>query len=482
MSDYLKKKFEFNTIPFDADFDITKEFPLIIISYATKSNNGEGKEIMFAIAHVLNRFGFTSFNGYQVKAGQNWQKEWYGIMPQAKIAIIILSPEYFESEACRKECLELIMNNTIKLIPIQFGMPNMKGYFLGDDVEQIKAANILKQRILNVLPPPDQGSFKDNWEKNCQAMINRIKELLPDTVTCTLEAGQAEEQLCAGTDGDDGSGGGVISIINPQVVEQSANSILNPIEQLAKASDEDDLERCVRLGDWVEEYEKILKLVKAKEAAKEKKNFKLAKTLKAKIDAFPKTIEEFEKLQLEEAAEVARVKAEEEAAEVARLKAEKEAAKEALIQKEEYVVALKANGTINEQNNNGHTPMFQAVHDDDPEVIRLLLKHGADPNLGDKDQDTPLIMASYNGQTEVVKLLIAAGADLNLQDKAGESPLHIASYWGRTESMKLLIAAGANVNLRDNNGQTALAVARSEGETECVKLLEAAGAKSCLIS
>jgi len=299
MSDYLKKKFEFNTIPFDADFDITKEFPLIIISYATKSNNGEGKEIMFAIAHVLNRFGFTSFNGYQVKAGQNWQKEWYGIMPQAKIAIIILSPEYFESEACRKECLELIMNNTIKLIPIQFGMPNMKGYFLGDDVEQIKAANILKQRILNVLPPPDQGSFKDNWEKNCQAMINRIKELLPDTVTCTLEAGQAEEQLCAGTDGDDGSGGGVISIINPQVVEQSANSILNPIEQLAKASDEDDLERCVRLGDWVEEYEKILKLVKAKEAAKEKKNFKLAKTLKAKIDAFPKTIEEFEKLQLE---------------------------------------------------------------------------------------------------------------------------------------------------------------------------------------
>jgi hypothetical protein len=142
-----------------------------------------------ALAQVLFKHGITSFNGYQVQPGQDWQVEWFGIMPECKVALIILSPEYFHSPICVKECLELVKQGElgggggIVIIPVQFGMPDTKGRFLGDDMESIKAANLLKQRIKNVLPPPDQGSFTDKWEVNCEILVNRIHVVLDEIAT-----------------------------------------------------------------------------------------------------------------------------------------------------------------------------------------------------------------------------------------------------------------------------------------------------------
>jgi hypothetical protein len=153
-------------------------FPSCIFSYASSSNNGKGKSDMLALAQVLAKNGITSFNGYQVKAGQDWQEEWYGIMPECKIGIILLSPEYFQSKACVQECLELVKQKKIKLLPLQFGMPNTTGRFLGEEPSDIKAANMFKLKIKNVLPPPDQGSFDADWEGNARKLVRRIKEML----------------------------------------------------------------------------------------------------------------------------------------------------------------------------------------------------------------------------------------------------------------------------------------------------------------
>ena len=54
----------------------------------------------------------------------------------------------------------------------------MSGDFLGPSTENKKKANLVKQRINNWLPPPDQGRFQDNFEKNAHAMITRIRQLL----------------------------------------------------------------------------------------------------------------------------------------------------------------------------------------------------------------------------------------------------------------------------------------------------------------
>ena len=58
------------------------------------------------------------------------------------------------------------------------GLPDMSGNFLGPSVEQKEQANLIKQRIGNWLPPPDQGHFQDNFEMNAQSMIVRIYQLL----------------------------------------------------------------------------------------------------------------------------------------------------------------------------------------------------------------------------------------------------------------------------------------------------------------
>ena len=162
-----------------ASFELQEDFPTVIISYATQSNGGSGQEDMWAIANVLRKNNITSFNGKQVKPGENWQEKWYGKMPEAKICVLILSEEYFTSQSCITECLEAVkQQGKIDVLPIQFGTPNMSGDFLGTSTKDKEKANIIKQRILNWLPPPDQGRFQDNFERNAKALVLRICVIL----------------------------------------------------------------------------------------------------------------------------------------------------------------------------------------------------------------------------------------------------------------------------------------------------------------
>mmetsp|Transcript_21559 Transcript_21559/g.51144 ORF Transcript_21559/g.51144 Transcript_21559/m.51144 type:complete len:234 (-) Transcript_21559:289-990(-) len=74
----------------------------------------------------------------------------------------------------------------------------------------------------------------------------------------------------------------------------------------------------------------------------------------------------------------------------------------------------------------GTTPLLQAVRDDTCEgleIVRALIKGGADPNIGlptplsgaisIDNGDTPLLAACYNGNVEIAEDLISAGADVH---------------------------------------------------------------------
>lgn len=85
---------------------------------------------------------------------------------------------------------------------------------------------------------------------------------------------------------------------------------------------------------------------------------------------------------------------------------------------------------------------------------------------------------------EIILLLLRFGADPNLVDQRGRPPLLYAIGWADHPMplLRALLAAGADPNVRNFQGKTALAYARSVGiaktkRAEIVKFLREQGAE-----
>lgn len=117
--------------------------------------------------------------------------------------------------------------------------------------------------------------------------------------------------------------------------------------------------------------------------------------------------------------------------------------------------------------NIGATPLIRAAKAGDIPVVKLLLEHGALPNLPNLNGDTPLMAAAGKGwinaptrgaffsedqALEVYELLRAAGADVNARTNFGETALHAAALRGWHRIIERLVADGAELDVLDGNG------------------------------
>lgn len=93
-------------------------------------------------------------------------------------------------------------------------------------------------------------------------------------------------------------------------------------------------------------------------------------------------------------------------------------------------------------------------------TVRLLLKAGADPNLGHDEYGTPLFSAAGDGNLPVVRMLIQAGALPNPVHETGLTPLASAVYRGRARVVEYLLRHGADPRLSNAEGQSVLDAAR----------------------
>lgn len=96
----------------------------------------------------------------------------------------------------------------------------------------------------------------------------------------------------------------------------------------------------------------------------------------------------------------------------------------------------------------------------DIEIIKMMIRHGADVNLQEGARYTPLIEASINGELEIMRLLIASGARVNGPAGFGLRPLHLV---GSIEGARLLVAKGADGDAVDVYGRTPLCVMATNG-------------------
>jgi ankyrin repeat protein len=110
----------------------------------------------------------------------------------------------------------------------------------------------------------------------------------------------------------------------------------------------------------------------------------------------------------------------------------------------------------------GATPFWRASQSSDLAVMKLLLEHGANPNLATTIGVTPLQVAagigwvegvtyewSKDANVEAVKLLLSLGNDPNAQAETGRTALHGAGHKGSTSVIQLLVDAGARLDARD---------------------------------
>ena len=58
--------------PPSTPFDVETAFPPVISSYCTKTDDGRGEERMWQLANFLKQHGVASFNGKQVRVGEDW--------------------------------------------------------------------------------------------------------------------------------------------------------------------------------------------------------------------------------------------------------------------------------------------------------------------------------------------------------------------------------------------------------------------------
>jgi len=117
----------------------------------------------------------------------------------------------------------------------------------------------------------------------------------------------------------------------------------------------------------------------------------------------------------------------------------------------------------------GQTPFLRAALSGDTATMKLLVQHGADPNLPTLAGTTPLMAAAGVNWTvaqtytespqaliDAVNLCLELGADVNATNSMGLTALLGAANRGSNDLIELLVKRGARLDIKDKEGRTPL--------------------------
>ena len=168
---------------------------------------------------------------------------------------------------------------------------------------------------------------------------------------------------------------------------------------------------------------------------------------------------------------------------------------------EEISAKISEGVDVNEKNSGGMTALMNAaMHNDNPEVIRVLIDAGASVNSLNMNSsgNTALIFAAMYNNPEVVSALIDSGADINITNHYGKRAYDYAlnneklkdseiisclapklsdeefielCRTGNEDEIRTAIKAGANLQAKDSDLNNALMTAINGGNIDAVKVL-----------
>lgn len=135
---------------------------------------------------------------------------------------------------------------------------------------------------------------------------------------------------------------------------------------------------------------------------------------------------------------------------------------------------LKSRGRVmQELGANARTLLHAAVTANDPKMVRMLVKMGAEKNAEDSYGFSPLHLAAKSGATVCARALVQLGAGVRTADFCD----HIPRYYAQDGTeMAWILDVGSDINAQNENGVTALWQFSKEGDCETVKSLLDQGA------
>ena len=130
---------------------------------------------------------------------------------------------------------------------------------------------------------------------------------------------------------------------------------------------------------------------------------------------------------------------------------------------------------------NDWTPLMHAIHKNQPRSVEVLLAHGARPNERGGHGTTALIMAAGYGYADIVRTLLKAGADPYLKSNNGTDALS-AAVGGvgdidrftvghcQTETVRAMLAAAPDLRLSSDS--MAMRIAKFGGCSDVLRMVK----------
>lgn len=148
-------------------------------------------------------------------------------------------------------------------------------------------------------------------------------------------------------------------------------------------------------------------------------------------------------------------------------------------QNHECISLLNSGADVNyKEKNNGYTALMIGSDYENIEMVKHLLRVGADANIKCDDGRTALMIASAKDNIEIISLLLSHGADVNAINEAyGTSALMMAAEIGGLKTIQFLVKNGADFNQKSkSSGDTTLTYAAVFNHADIVDFLLKAGA------
>ena len=110
---------------------------------------------------------------------------------------------------------------------------------------------------------------------------------------------------------------------------------------------------------------------------------------------------------------------------------------------------------INNQNENGYTPIYLAILSNNIQALKELLSLDANPNIPNNLNETPLFLSVNISNYEAFLILMKYNSDCNIQNIKGDTPLHVATQKKEKKFIEMLLVNNSNPNIQNfTQGQT----------------------------